>query len=452
MLLETAYKIIANIIRSRLIPISESIDHESQCGFRPGRSTIDSIFSLKAVLKKRKEHGLETYVLFLDLVKAFDKVPRDTLWKVRSKFGVPSKLLNLIVALHTDIQVDFEFQGIKKSFLSQIGVKQGDVLGPILFNFYIAAIMISWRNSTTINACIFKSSNDFKTTGRNHNNMGTLFSFRDSAYADDTAVTFTSREDLQNGTQEICLHFDKWGMSIHTGNQSKISKSEIVKFSQTPQECNFPDIILCPNNSFIPLVSKFCYLGSIIDQSLSDRNDVINRIVKAGKAFGALRKPIFKNRDITNNSKARIYCAIIIPTLIYGSENWCITVADENKLQTFHNNCIRKIYKISRLTQQRRHITITSLRSRNHIPSIQTLLTRHFLRWAGHISRMSWDRLQRKLLSSWINRSRNNGSPGMTYGKTLNKHLQRAGLNPSTWHQLAKDKSAWRKMLYDINC
>ena len=58
MLLETAYKIIANIIRSRLIPIAESIDQESQCGFRPGRSTIDSIFSLKSVLKKRKEHNL----------------------------------------------------------------------------------------------------------------------------------------------------------------------------------------------------------------------------------------------------------------------------------------------------------------------------------------------------------------------------------------------------------
>ena len=91
--------------------------------------------------------------------------------------------------------------------MSHIGVKQGDVLGPILFNFYIAAIMISWRNSTTIKACIFKSSQDFRLTGRNPNNLGTLFAFRDSAYADDTAVAFTNREDVEKGTCKIIEHF-----------------------------------------------------------------------------------------------------------------------------------------------------------------------------------------------------------------------------------------------------
>ena len=56
------------------------LDHENQCGFRPGRSTTDAIFNMKSALKKRSEHGLESWVLFIDLVKAFDKVPpRSTL-------------------------------------------------------------------------------------------------------------------------------------------------------------------------------------------------------------------------------------------------------------------------------------------------------------------------------------------------------------------------------------
>ena len=76
MLLEIAYKIIAKIVHQRLIPISESLDHETQCGFRPGRGCTDAIFTVKIALKKRREHNQQTWVLFLDLVKAFDRVPR----------------------------------------------------------------------------------------------------------------------------------------------------------------------------------------------------------------------------------------------------------------------------------------------------------------------------------------------------------------------------------------
>ena len=48
---------------------------EMQNGFTPGRGTVDGSFCVRTLLKKRKEHGLETYGYFLDLVKAFDTVP-----------------------------------------------------------------------------------------------------------------------------------------------------------------------------------------------------------------------------------------------------------------------------------------------------------------------------------------------------------------------------------------
>ena len=53
MLLEIAYKIIAIILLKRLRPIAEGLDHESQCGFRPGRGCVDAVFTVKLVLKKR---------------------------------------------------------------------------------------------------------------------------------------------------------------------------------------------------------------------------------------------------------------------------------------------------------------------------------------------------------------------------------------------------------------
>ena len=60
MFLEAAYKIIAILLHARLLPIEEGLDHESQCGFRPGRGCTDAVFTVKMALKKRQEHGLET--------------------------------------------------------------------------------------------------------------------------------------------------------------------------------------------------------------------------------------------------------------------------------------------------------------------------------------------------------------------------------------------------------
>ena len=162
MLLEIAYKIIAIILHSRLLPIEESLDHEPQCGFCPGRGCMDAIFTIKTAIKKRSEHGIESWVLFLDLVKAFDRVPRELLWIILTKFGVPKKLLDLLRALHNDFKVKFTVDDVISTIVCVIVVKQGDMLGPILFTFFIAAVMITWKATNNITVCIFYSKNEAK--------------------------------------------------------------------------------------------------------------------------------------------------------------------------------------------------------------------------------------------------------------------------------------------------
>ena len=79
MLLEVAYKIIAKIVHSRLVPIAEKLDHESQRRFRPARGFTDAVFAVKLAMKKSREHCNETWTIFPDLVKTFSRVPRDLL-------------------------------------------------------------------------------------------------------------------------------------------------------------------------------------------------------------------------------------------------------------------------------------------------------------------------------------------------------------------------------------
>jgi len=52
-LLPTTYKILSNILLSRLIPYAKEIIRDHQCGFRHNRSTIDHIFCIRQMLEKK---------------------------------------------------------------------------------------------------------------------------------------------------------------------------------------------------------------------------------------------------------------------------------------------------------------------------------------------------------------------------------------------------------------
>ena len=88
------------------------------------------VHTLKQLLRKRREHGLESWVLLLDMQsRAFDRVPRELLWPVLLRLGVPPKLVRLLQALHEQVHVGFDVNGVTRTLMSVIGIKQGDLLG-----------------------------------------------------------------------------------------------------------------------------------------------------------------------------------------------------------------------------------------------------------------------------------------------------------------------------------
>ena len=93
-----------------------------------------------------------------------------------------------------------------------IGVKQGDILGPILSTFFVAAIMITWRATYDGSMCIFPSKPDFILTGRRARAYGTEFALCDSEYADDTAVFFDSRCSLEYGRVLVSWIYARTGL------------------------------------------------------------------------------------------------------------------------------------------------------------------------------------------------------------------------------------------------
>ena len=67
-----------------------------QCGFMPGKSTTDALFDLRVLMEKYREGQKELHCVFVDLEKAYDKVPREEVWYCMRKSGLAEKYVRIV--------------------------------------------------------------------------------------------------------------------------------------------------------------------------------------------------------------------------------------------------------------------------------------------------------------------------------------------------------------------
>jgi hypothetical protein len=71
-----------------------------QFGFCPGKGTTDAIFVIRQVQEKFLEKKKDLWIAFVDLEKAFDRVPREVLWWSLRRLGVEEWMVTIIKALY----------------------------------------------------------------------------------------------------------------------------------------------------------------------------------------------------------------------------------------------------------------------------------------------------------------------------------------------------------------
>ena len=82
------------------------------------------------------------YSIFIHLTKACDTVNREVLWIILDRYGSPKKFVKIIRLFH-DKMMGQRLHGsdTSTSFAITIGVKQGCVLAPFLFNLFFACML-----------------------------------------------------------------------------------------------------------------------------------------------------------------------------------------------------------------------------------------------------------------------------------------------------------------------
>ena len=138
-------KVLERIVDS-LIRLLVSIN-DSQFGFIPGRGTTDKIFVVRQLQEKYLTANKRLYKAFIDLEKAFDRMPRKVIWWALRKFGVEEWLVRLVpgtyVNARSSVRVD---EGTVKSLKWRSVFTKARYSAPLLFIIVLEALSREFRS------------------------------------------------------------------------------------------------------------------------------------------------------------------------------------------------------------------------------------------------------------------------------------------------------------------
>ena len=132
-------KVVERIFEHRIRQQIEIDD--MQFGFMKGKGTNDAIFMARQMQENFRVKGKKLYFGFVDLERAFDRVPREVIsWAVH-KLGVEEWLVSAVMSMYADAKtVVRTVYGNSKSFEVKVGMHQGSALSPLLFVIIMEAI------------------------------------------------------------------------------------------------------------------------------------------------------------------------------------------------------------------------------------------------------------------------------------------------------------------------
>ena len=264
-------KVMYLIFTSRLSHWASAHDifGKTQIGFRAHHSCEWHVWTLLETIKAQWRDKRPVYVLFLDLKKAYDMVHPAALKAVLLKMGVPARLVALLMDKAARRTGTPKINGEDTDEIAMLmGVGQGDVLSPLLFNFYLMSLVHKLGKAGLEGVLV----SPLPTPAAANVRAPPAVRVSDLLYADDAAIAAPSTAQLQIAA-DVCYAWSvDWGMPIGTGAR----KTECVAFDppehagrrRTTSPPNPPPITV--GGHALAWADSYTYLGFIVDRRLSN--------------------------------------------------------------------------------------------------------------------------------------------------------------------------------------
>ena len=227
-LLDVVGKMVARILQERLQKLAEDELPESQCGFRRSRSCADMIFTMRQLVEKSREHESKAFFTFIDLKKAYDSVPREAMWAVLQKFGVPENTIKLIQSFHQDMRAQIHLEGSCLEEISvQNGLRQGCCMAPVLFNLYTCLAVERWMERAEGVGITVKHKVDGKLFRRYTRNTHER-KVTECQFADDSALLASTRSGAETSALTNQQTSNKFGLRVRIPKTKHMVSGRLV--------------------------------------------------------------------------------------------------------------------------------------------------------------------------------------------------------------------------------
>ena len=291
---------------------------EAQAGARKGRCTTDQGFTLKSVLHERKATNKSTYLAFLDLHKAYDKIWKAAILTTLWQKGIRGRLWRNIKSLNESLTTCIKTRyGFTRKVTIQESIRQGGVLSGTEFSSLIDSLEDALQSA----------------------DLGVHYGLTKLAsllLMDDIILIANSQTQLQQMLDITDAFAREWHLSF---NPSK-SKVMIVGRGNRPHQIwKLGQLTLDETN-------RYTYLGEVISMDLTMHPHLIhlqqkqiaqlNRIHSAGSEESLSR--------IKMSTFIQLHQRCLLPSLLYNAETWVMSQAEINKLENLQIQAFRKYF------------------------------------------------------------------------------------------------------------